>query len=183
MTDQINIAAEHLIEHYEGCRLEAYQDVVGVWTIGYGHTGDVSPGEEIDETDADDMLHDDLTRFEEGVDAALNGADCTANEFGAMVSLAYNVGLGNFYKSTVLRKHLARDYAGAADAFLLWNKAGGKVWPALTQRRRDERTLYLTEDEAATPAPTMPAPTPEQVPAGGFTEVVDNVEAWAKAHL
>lgn len=139
-------AALEIIKRNEGCRLRAYQDVVGVWTIGYGHTGrDVGTGLLISQEMADGLLARDLEKFEAGVDRLI-WYDCTENQFGAMVSLAFNIGLGNFRKSTVLRKHNADDYQAAADAFLLWNKAGGKVFAGLDRRRHEERSLYLTPD-------------------------------------
>lgn len=146
MSDPVNKATADLIKHNEGCRLEAYQDSVGVWTIGYGHTGpDVTEGLSVTQDEAEALLRQDLEKFQDGVDAAI-GADTSDNQYGAMVSLAFNIGLGNFCGSSVLRTHNAGDHQAAADAFLMWNKAGGRVLPGLDRRRHEERALYLTPD-------------------------------------
>jgi lysozyme len=146
MSDPVNQATVDLIKRNEGCRLEAYQDSVSVWTIGYGHTGpDVSEGLRITQEQAEELLRKDLERFQDGIDDAIGG-DTSDNQYGAMVSLAFNIGLGNLRHSSVLRLHNAGDKAGAADAFLLWNKAGGRVLSGLDRRRQEERTLYLTPD-------------------------------------
>jgi lysozyme len=140
-------AALEIIKRNEGLRLDAYPDPAtggDPWTIGYGHTGDdVSPGLSIDQARADELLQQDLDKFVDGVNDRLT-LDATPNQFGAMVSLSYNIGLGNFGKSSVLRLHNAGEYTDAADAFLLWNKAAGRVFAGLTRRREEERELYLT---------------------------------------
>jgi lysozyme len=137
------------IEGWEGLRLNAYQDSVGVWTIGYGHTGpDVTPGQTITNAQADALLAADLGKFEAGITRAVGGAATTQGQFDAMVSLSYNIGLGNFGQSTVLREHLQGAYQQAADAFLLWNKAGGQVLPGLVTRRQGERAVYLSDTPA-----------------------------------
>lgn len=148
MADPVNQATIDLIKRNEGCELRAYRDSVGVLTIGYGHTGPgVTDGLEITQERAEGLLRADLALFEKGVDDAIDeNADTTDNQFGAMVSLAYNVGLGNFRKSTVIREHNAGNHAGAADAFLMWDKAGGQVLTGLVRRRHEERQLYLTPD-------------------------------------
>jgi lysozyme len=144
----INDAGLDLIKHFEGCRLTAYQDVAGIWTIGYGHTAGVSEGLVFTQAQADQALLDDLTDAEAAVDSAVQDVATTDNQFAAMVSLCYNIGAGNFADSTVLREHRAGRTQQAADAFLLWNKAtiDGvlQVVTGLTNRREAERTLYLT---------------------------------------
>ena len=147
MSDPVNQATIELIKRNEGCVLHAYQDSVGVWTIGYGHTGpEVVEGQTITQEEAEQLLRQDLGRFQDAVASAIAGGATTANQYGAMVSLCYNIGPGNFHTSTVLRDHKAGNYPGAADAFLLWNKAGGKVLAGLDRRRHEERSLYLTPD-------------------------------------
>jgi lysozyme len=147
-----------LIKKFEGCRLEAYQDVVGVWTIGYGDTMNVRPATRITQQQAEDRLTNRLAReFEPGVLDALQGAPATQPQFDAMVSLSWNIGIGAFAKSSVARFHRDGDYATAADAFLLWNKAGGNVISGLVRRREEERSLYLSE---ASPVSEIPAPAP-----------------------
>lgn len=140
-----NNAGIALIKKFEGLRLRAYKCPAGIWTIGYGHTGpDVDIGEEISEREAEDLLKGDLIQFEHGVESLLDGTPASFDQFSAMVCLAYNVGLGNFRKSSVLRFHKAGDFSAAANAFLLWNKAGGKVLNGLTNRRNAERALYVS---------------------------------------
>lgn len=139
-----NIGAEGLalIKSFEGQRLTAYKCPAGVWTIGYGSTGShVRPGMTISEAEAEALLRQDLARFENTVAAAVPKA--TQNQFDAMVSLAFNIGTAAFAQSTVARRAKAGDHKGAATAFALWNKAGGKVLPGLTRRRAAESALYL----------------------------------------
>lgn|SRR5574340_285089 len=146
--DDVSQAVLDEIERNEGCVLHAYRDCVGVLTIGYGHTGDdVYPGRVITQDEAQALLQQDLQKFEDGVDGLLGDVEASDNEFGAMVSLAYNIGLGNFGHSSVLRLHKARRFDEAADAFLLWNKAGGRVSAGLSRRRAEERRIYLTPDD------------------------------------
>jgi lysozyme len=140
---QINKAGLTLIKQFEGCRLTAYKDQVGRETIGWGHTGDVTPNEVITQDRADSLLEEDLVNFEMGVEDQLERTP-TQNQFAAMVSFAYNLGLGNFMKSTLLTKFNEGDILGAADQFLRWNRAGGVEDPGLTRRREAERELFLT---------------------------------------
>ncbi|RDU95358.1 lysozyme [Trinickia dinghuensis] len=141
---KINEAGINLIKEFEGLRLTAYADVVGVLTIGYGHTGpDVKPGMVITEAQAGQLLIDDLARFENGV-SGLVKVPVNANQFSALVSFSYNVGLGNLGGSTLLRLLNQSDYAGAAQQFPLWDKAGGRELPGLLRRRQAEQALFQT---------------------------------------
>jgi lysozyme len=146
----INDAGLNLIKSFEGCRLAAYQDVAGIWTIGYGHIRGVREGMTITEQQATQYLQEDLADTEGAVDWMTSAAPTTNNQYAAMVSLCFNIGSGNFKTSSVLRFHLARDYPSAADAFLLWDKSNvdGQLVEVqgLLNRRRAERRLYLTED-------------------------------------
>lgn len=137
----INKEGLELIKSFEGCKLTAYFCPAKILTIGFGSTGPhVKPGMTITKDQAEELLRSDLRRFEDAVAAAAPKA--TDNQFSAMVSLAFNIGIGALQRSTVLRRHLAGDHAGAADAFLMWNKAGGKVLAGLTRRREAEAALY-----------------------------------------
>ncbi len=142
----INAAGLEIIKRNEGLRLTSYPDPAtggDPWTVGYGHTGnDVTPGMQITEAYAEELLGKDLDKFETGVNDLIEAA--TDNQFSAMVSLTYNIGLGNFEKSSVLKLHNAGEYPAAANAFLMWNKAAGRVFAGLDRRRHEERTLYLT---------------------------------------
>ena len=141
----ISPAGRAMIERFEGLRLTAYQDIVGVWTIGYGHTGpEVRPGLTITKEQADQWLTDRLeNEFGAAVNRLVGDAPTTQGQFDAMVSLTYNIGVGGFSKSSVLHQHLAGDYDEAADAFMLWNKAGGQVVDALDARRQEEGQVYM----------------------------------------
>ncbi len=134
-----------LLKSFEGLRLKAYKDSVGIWTIGYGHTGSVSPDMEITAGEAEELLKKDLESFEAGVQKLLT-TPVTPNQFAAMVCFAYNCGLGNFKQSTLLRCVNKHNIAGAADEFLRWDKAAGIVLPGLTRRRKAERELFLSDD-------------------------------------
>jgi lysozyme len=151
-----------MIEKYEGLRLHSYQDIVGVWTIGYGNTGpDIGPDLIWTKEQCDDALSHRLAEeFEPGVLNAIGAAPTTQGQFDAMVSLAYNIGVHAFAGSTVARKHIAGDYGAAADAFALWNKAGGRVLQALADRRAEEAQVYAD----ATPAPPVPVPPLPETP-------------------
>jgi lysozyme len=145
---KINTAGLDLIKRWEGLRLTAYQDSVGIWTIGYGHTAEAGPpapkaGMKITEKEADDILKRDLGQYERAVTKAISVAP-TSNQFAAMISLCFNIGPTNFAKSSVVRRMNEGNAKAAADAFLLWNKAGGKVLKGLTARREDEKKLFLT---------------------------------------
>lgn len=158
----INDATITLIKRNEGCDLHAYQDMVGVWTIGYGHIEGVREGDTITQEQADQMLLDDLNNnYGPGVAARIGSVPTTANQFGALVSLAYNVGVGGVDASTSMRQHCAGNYQAAAAAFLLWDQAGGHVVQALLRRRHEEAALYLTPDVDVSPAPVQPSPTTE----------------------
>ncbi|ENR4992181.1 lysozyme [Enterobacter roggenkampii] len=137
-----------LIKKFEGCKLTAYQDSVGVCTIGYGWTQPVDGkpirvGMTIKQETAERLLKTGLVSYESDV-SRLVKVGLTQGQFDALVSFTYNLGARALSTSTLLRKLNAGDYAGAADEFLLWNKAGGKVLNGLTRRREAERALFLS---------------------------------------
>ena len=137
-----------LIKEFEGCKLTAYQDSVGVWTIGYGWTQPVDgkpirAGMTIKQETAERLLKTGLVSYESDV-SRLVKVSLTQGQFDALVSFTYNPGDRSLSTSTLLRKLNAGDYAGAADEFLRWNKAGGKVLNSLTRRREAERALFLS---------------------------------------
>jgi len=139
---RINDAGLQIIKESEGLRLEAYV-AGGRWYIGYGHACTDCAGKTISETQADAYLRDDVKGAEDVV-KKLIAVPVNANEFSAMVSLAYNLGGGNFAKSAVVSELNAGDRKGAADAFLNHNRAGGVVNEHLTERREKERALFLS---------------------------------------
>lgn len=140
--------AIELIEHFEGLVLHAYKDPVGIWTIGYGTTKGVKPGQVITKTQALDFLMKDLSE-RSGVIEDLIKVPVEDNEFCALLSFVYNVGNGAFAKSTLLRKlNSKRPRREVADEFLRWVRAGGKVLPGLVRRRKAERELFLSTQAA-----------------------------------
>lgn len=149
-----------LIKKFEGLRLTAYPDP-GTggepWTIGYGTTssagvGKITKGMKISQVQAESMLVRSLVAYEAGVLKTLSGSPAQ-RQFDAMVSLAYNIGLTNFSRSSVVKYLNAGQVEKAAGAFLLWNKAAGRVMPGLTRRRAAERDLFLKPDAAASAPP------------------------------
>jgi len=140
---KLNGAGMALIKRFEGLRLDAYLDSVGVPTIGYGSTSGVIMGQKISAERAEELLLEDLTRFEAGVSKCA-AVELNDNQFAALVSFSFNLGLGNLQKSTLLKKVNVADFAGAATEFVKWNKAGGKILNGLTARREAERDLFLS---------------------------------------
>lgn len=155
----ITIKGLDLIKKFEGCRLKAYKDPVGVWTIGYGHTSGVYEGMKITAAQAEDFLFEDV----QGVVAYLNSKkrEWTQNEFDALISFGYNCGVGN------LRKLITgRGSEEIADAMLKYKFAGGKVLRGLEKRRQEERRLFLSEEETFVP------------PTRYVTGIVDNTKCY-----
>ena len=140
----ISPAGASLIKQFEGLRLTAYQDSVSVWTIGWGHTGsDVTPYMKITESQAEELLLKDLVRFEKGVNELVK-VHINQNEFDALVSFSFNLGVGALAESTLLKKLNAGDpKVEVGDEFLRWVKAGGETLPGLVRRREAERALFL----------------------------------------
>ncbi|EMH4215174.1 lysozyme [Serratia ureilytica] len=137
-----------LIKRFEGLRLQAYQDSVGVWTIGYGWTQPVAgrkvgAGMAIDAATAERLLVCGVAQFEQGVER-LVAVTITQGQFDALVSFAYNLGLRALENSTLLRRLNAGDRQGAADQFGRWVNAGGVRLDGLVARRAAERALFLS---------------------------------------
>jgi len=159
-----NQASINLIKEFEGFRAKAYLDKLAkpaLWTIGYGTTGragvgiDPVSGMVITETEAEWYLQKAVDKFAAQIAPKITHP-INANEFGAFVSLAYNIGPGAFGRSTALRKFNANDKRGAADAILMWDKAGGKVLKGLLRRRIAERELFLTPAHLPAPVDHVP---------------------------
>lgn len=132
------------IKKWEGFRYKAYQDVVGVWTIGYGSTKignrKVQPTDTISEPDAVKEMEEELEKW---IYPHLEDLTLNQNQFDALCSFIYNLGATNFNKSTLKKKIQAGDYVGASYEFVKWNRAGGKVVDGLTKRRTDESKLFM----------------------------------------
>lgn len=144
---RINARGLRLVKDFEGCELTAYLCPAKVWTIGYGSTGPhVKPGMTISQGEADELLLEDLERFEVGVEKLIGDTPTSDSQFSALVSLAFNIGLGAFAGSTVLKRHKLRNYVGAAKAYGMWIRGGGKILPGLIRRREAEAKLYRSAE-------------------------------------
>lgn len=136
-----------LIAKFEGISLKPYRDVVGLWTIGFGHLiGDGSSlpnnwNRTLTLDECYDLLASDVRKFELGIKRYIN-VELTQNQFDALVSFAFNLGLGTLQRSTLRAKLNRKDYDGAISSWLKYNKAGGKVFRGLTRRREAEVNLF-----------------------------------------
>ena len=152
---RVSPAGVALMHHFESCRLDAYPDPGSAdghpWTIGWGATGPgISRGVKWTQAQADARFAQDLAKFEDGVTRLLTGAPTTQAQFDALVSLAYNIGLDEdadtiaegLGDSTLLRKHKAGDYEGAAKAFRSWRFNDGREMKGLVRRREAEAKHY-----------------------------------------
>lgn len=133
-----------LIKRFEGFEEEAYQDVVGVWTIGYGHTKTVKAGDVVTESEATELLRQDVSWAARGI-LRNTKVPLTDGMYGALVSFAFNLGVGAYQRSTLRAKLNREEIFGAALEFPRWNKAGGRVLRGLTRRRLAEQKLFLDE--------------------------------------
>ena len=144
MNKQAVEIAIKLIKEFEGCRLVAYQCPAGIWTIGYGETRGVKKGDVWTSQKADTALRDRVEEFMLGIIKVCPQLDLEPSErIAACISLAYNIGLSAFAKSTVCKMIGNKAYPEAADAFLMWDKVGGKPLKGLTDRRQAERKVFL----------------------------------------
>ena len=132
---------------FEGVKLKAYPDPAtggDPWTVGVGHTGpEVVEGLEITEVQALDYLRTDIETAEKCINQCVTG-NLTQDQFDALCSFVFNLGCGNFRKSTLLKKINEEDDVGASEEFKRWDKANGKVMAGLTRRRMAEMELFLT---------------------------------------
>ncbi|TDX19716.1 lysozyme [Rhodovulum visakhapatnamense] len=136
-------AAVALIAPWEGLRTASYQDIVGVWTICYGETRGVGPGQTVAPEECRSRLATRAAQFEAEIRPCLP-ATLPVETRAAFVSAAYNIGSGAFCRSSMSRRALAGDLPGACDALMLWVKAGGRTVPGLVNRRTAERALCLS---------------------------------------
>lgn len=143
---KVTQAGLDLIKQYEGWRERAYRDPVGIWTIGYGHTTmagppKVVPGLKITKQEGEEILARDVEKFAEGVRKLIK-TKVSDEQFSALVSFAYNVGLGAFEGSSVLRYVNQGNFIGVPGRLALWTKAGGKTLPGLVKRRAAEGNMF-----------------------------------------
>ena len=158
---KVSVAAIEMIKHHEGVRTRPYRCPALLWTVGVGHVIDpthtavkyeerkslpVPEGWDrvLSRGEVDTILAQDLRRFERGVLRLCPAVSGRQGLFDSLVSFAFNVGLGNLQRSSLRMKTNRGDFDEAADEFLKWTKAGGRVLPGLVKRRNDERALYLS---------------------------------------
>lgn len=134
-------SAVDIVKRFEGCRLKAYLCPAGKPTIGYGSTENVQLGMEITQAEANDRLRKDMQAAADGVSKYCK-TKLSQNQFDALVSFTYNIGVGRFAGSTLLRLLNSGDLSGAAAQFPRWNKADGKTLPGLVTRRAAEQALF-----------------------------------------
>ena len=130
-----------LIKHFESLQLKAYKCSANVWTIGYGHTKNVKEGDRICEDQANCFLMQDLYSVERAI-IRLVKVKLNQNQFDALCSLIFNIGISAFNKSTLLAKLNNGDYVGAAEQFRRWNKVNNVVMAGLVRRRQAEEDLF-----------------------------------------
>ena len=140
-TMQISEEGISLIKSYEGCRLEAYQDSVGVWTIGYGHTKDVKEGDKINQDEAEYMLQEEMIEYEGYINDFVE-VPLEQCQFDALVCWVYNLGPTNLKNSTLLKVLNEGNYDGVPEQIKRWNKAGGVILGGLVKRREAEANLF-----------------------------------------
>ncbi len=145
---KISTMGINLIKEFEGCRLEAYKCPAGVWTIGYGHTGEVKEGQAITEKEAVELLKADLNKFENHVDGFRKKYNWNQNQFDALVSFAYNIGSIN-----QLTANGTRTIQQISSKITAYNKAAGKVLKGLERRRAAEKALFDTTVKESKPKP------------------------------
>lgn len=142
-----------LLREFEGCKLLAYKDGGGVWTIGFGHTEGVKRGDNITQEQAEQILKLDLESRERRLTALLEGTPTSQEQFSALLCLVFNIGFGDpnhkpkpiagLLTSTVLKRHRLGNHTGAAKAFGMWIRDNGKIVNGLIRRRAAEAKLYL----------------------------------------
>jgi lysozyme len=135
----------NLIKEFEGCELTAYQDVVGIWTIGVGHVDEtIHEGMTITQAQADELLRKDLNRFEAAINELVT-VPITQGIYDALCSFTFNVGEGALAESTLLKLLNKRNYSDALNQLLRWDKAGGQSVLGLTRRRQAEQKLGYSQ--------------------------------------
>ena len=158
---KVSDAAKATIKHHEGVRLKPYRCPALLWTVGVGHVIDPAHtrvkyedrkslpipdgwNRQLTMAEVDALLAQDLERFERGVARLCPAAINSQGIFDALVSFSFNVGLGNLQRSGLRMKTNRGEYEAAAEEFMKWTKAGGRVLPGLLKRRKDEQAMYLS---------------------------------------
>lgn len=182
---KMNDEGRNLIRQFEGCRTRAYRDAVGVWTVGYGHTSmagspSVAAATRVTRARAEAILDRDLERFC-GEVASLIRTPLNDNQFSALVCFAFNVGVGNFRKSSVLAAVNGGDLASVPRRLALWVKAGGRMLPGLVKRRAAEAALFMAAEEGEDAAPVNTRRPVEPIVGKDFKSSSTNIAAVISA--
>lgn len=141
---KISNTGKDLIKHFESLKLKSYQDSVGVWTIGYGHTKGVKKGMIATEKEANAMFEHELEEYQgyiEGLDI-----EFTQDQFDALTSWVYNLGPANLVSSTLLKRLKSRDFWDVPNQIMRWNMAGGNALLGLSRRRAAEALLFESKN-------------------------------------
>ena len=141
---QLSKTGIELLKHFEGCELKAYQDSVGVWTIGYGHTKGIYEGLEITQLEAEKMLQDELPEYEGYITDKVVPM-LQQHEYDALVCWVYNLGPTNLSSSTLLKRLNAGEFDDVPFQMKRWDKAGGQPLLGLTRRSNAEALLFKGE--------------------------------------
>lgn len=140
---KLNQAGIDIIKHYEGCKLESYPDLTGRWTIGWGTTGpDIVYGLTWTQEDCDKILRADLDHLEIRLSKIITNSAVNDNQFSACCSFAYNLGVGRFMNSTLLKLINHNALPEASQEFPKWDRGGGEVVQGLLNRRLAEQKLF-----------------------------------------
>ncbi len=140
---ELNTAGLNLIKSFENCKLKVYKDIVGYPTVGYGHRTDLPVGDTITQEEAEQLFIDDLKRIEDGVKACLR-TELNDNQFSALVSLGFNIGITSLSHSTLIKLLNSGELIAASREFEKWDHAEGKEVKGLLRRRIAEKTLFLS---------------------------------------
>ena len=138
---QISEEGISLIKHFEGCGLEAYQDSIGIWTIGYGTIKGVKEGDQINQDEAEHLLQEEMPEYEGYINEMVN-VPLEQNQFDALCSWVFNLGPTNLQSSTLLKVLNEGKYDEVPDQIVRWNKAGGQVLKGLVKRRQAEADMF-----------------------------------------
>lgn len=167
----INDEGVALIKQWEGCKLTAYKCPAGVWTIGYGHTRTAREGMTITQAQAESLLREDLRVFEAAVTDAVD-VDLSDNQFAALVSWAYNIGVGAMRRSSLIRRLNAGEYDAVPNELAKWSRVKGKAVKGLSNRRAAEaglwaRGAFVASRNIEPAAPAEPSPGKDASALGG----------------
>ena len=190
---KITTAGKNLVKEFEGCYLKAYKCPAGIWTIGWGHTSDAGPplvveGMVISRSEASTILDNDLSAVSYDVNSVVK-VPLTPNQSDALISFVFNIGIGAFTKSTLLKRLNSGNYDSVPEQLMRWTKGGGRELPGLVRRRQAESTLWrkineeaaIEQDARSEPDAPAPVKTMAQSKEGNAAIAVGGASAIAMA--